>query len=72
MGRLRYLPKEALSEFLNRYEQAELNAYDDLGTVRQAQNASLYIMERRAKRLGSSDEQIRKFMLGFMEQAFID
>ena len=72
VGRLPYLPKEALSEFLNRYEQAELNAYDDLGTVRQAQNASLYIMERRAKRLGSSDEQIRKFMLGFMEQAFID
>ena len=72
MGRLPYLPKEALSEFLNRYEQAELNAYDDLSTVRQAQNASLYIMERRAKRLGSSDEQIRKFMLGFMEQAFID
>lgn len=72
MGRLPYLPKEALSEFLNRYEQAELNAYDDLGTVRQAQNASLYIMERRAKRLGSNDEHIRKFMLGFMEQAFID
>ena len=72
MGRLPYLPKEALSEFLNRCEQAELNAYDDLGTVRQAQNASLYIMERRAKRLGSSDEQIRNFMLGFMEQAFID
>ena len=72
VGRLPYLPKEALSEFLNRYEQAELNAYDDLGTVRQAQNASLYIMERRAKRLGSSDEQIRKFMLSFMEQAFID
>ena len=72
MGRLPYLPKEALSEFLNRYEQAELNAYDDLGTVQQAQNASLYIMERRAKRLGSNDEQIRKFMLGFMEQAFID
>ena len=72
VGRLPYLPKEALSEFLNRCDQAELNAYDDLGTVRQAQNASLYIMERRAKRLGSSDEQIRKFMLGFMEQAFID
>jgi len=75
VGRLPYLPKEALSEFLNRYEQAELNAYDDLSTVRQAQkaqNASLYIMERRAKRLGSNDEQIRKFMLGFMEQAFID
>lgn len=39
MGRLPYLPKEALSEFLNRYEQAELNAYDDLSTVRQAQKA---------------------------------
>ena len=69
VGNLPFLPKEGLSEFLRRCDQAELNAYDDLGTVRQAQNASLRILERRAKRLGSSESQIRKFMLGFLEEA---
>ena len=69
VGNLLFLPKEGLSEFLRRCDQAELNAYDDLGTVRQAQNASLRILERRAKRLGSSESQIRKFMPGFLEGA---
>ena len=69
VGNLPFLPKEGLSEFLRRCDQAELNAYDDLGTVRQAQNASLRILERRAKRLGSSESQIRKFMPGFLEGA---
>jgi hypothetical protein len=66
VGHLPFLPKEGLSEFLWRCDQAELNAYDDLGTIRQAQNASIRILERRAKRLGSSEPQIRKFMLGFL------
>ena len=66
MGNLPFLPAEGLSEFLRRCDQAELNAYDDLGTVRQAQNASLRILERRAKRLGASEAKIRKFMLGFL------
>ena len=69
VGNLPFLPKEGLSEFLRRCDQAELNAYDDLGTIRQAQNASISILERRAKRLGSSESQIRKFMLGFLEGA---
>ena len=69
VGNLPFLPAEGISEFLRRCDQAELNAYDDLGTVRQAQNASLRILERRAKRLGSSESQIRKFMLGFLEGA---
>jgi hypothetical protein len=47
-----------------------LNAYDDLGTVRQAQNASLRLLERRAKRLGASKSEIRKFMLGLLDGAF--
>ena len=69
VGNLPFLPAEGVSEFLRRCDQAELNAYDDLGTVRQAQNASLRILERRAKRLGASEPQIRKFMLGFLEGA---
>ena len=70
VGNLPFLPAEGLSEFLRRCDQAELNAYDDLGTVRQAQNASLRILERRAKRLGASESEIRNFMLGVMQGAF--
>ena len=70
VGHLPLLPKEGLAEFLRRCDQAELNAYDDLGTVRQAQNASLRLLERRAKRLGASESEIRKFMLEFLDGAF--
>ena len=66
VGHLPFLPKEGLSEFLRRCDQAELNAYDDLGTVRQAQNASLRLLERRAKRLGANETELRKFMLEFL------
>ena len=67
VGNLPFLPAEGLSEFLRRCDQAELNAYADLGTVRQAQNASLRILERRAKRLGASEVKIRQFMLSFLD-----
>jgi len=70
VGHLPLLPKEGLAEFLRRCDQAELNAYDDLGTVRQAQNASLRLLERRAKRLGASEPEIRRFMLEFLDGAF--
>ena len=43
------------NEFLKRCDVAELNAYDDLGTIRQGENAALRVMERRAKRLGAND-----------------
>ena len=69
VGQLPYLPKDGLSEFLKRCDQAELNAYDDLGTVRQAQNAAVSILERKAKRAGADEAQIRKFMLSFMQGA---
>jgi len=70
VGHLPLLPKKGLAEFLSRCDQAELNAYDELGTVRQAQNASLRLLERRAKRLGASESEIRKFMLGLLDGAF--
>ena len=66
---LPYLPKDGLSEFLKRCDQAELNAYDDLGSVRQAQNAAINILGRKAKRAGADEAQIRKFMLSFMQGA---
>ncbi len=55
---------------MNNGNQAELNAYDELGTVRQAQNASLRLLERRAKRLGANESEIRRFMLEFLDGAF--
>jgi hypothetical protein len=70
VGHLPLLPKEGFAEFLRRCDQAELNAYDDLGTVRQAQNASLRLLERRAKRLGANESEIRRFMLEFLDGAF--
>ena len=70
VARLPYAPKEALDEFLKRCDVAELNAYADLGTIRQGENAALRVVERRAKRLGASDERIRQMMLGFMADAF--
>ena len=69
VGQLPYLPKDGLGEFLKRCDQAELNAYHDLGSVRQAQNAAMRILERRAKRAGADEAQIRKFMLSFMQGA---
>jgi hypothetical protein len=69
VGQLPYLHKDGLSEFLKRCDQAELNAYDDLGSVRKAQNAAISILERKAKRAGADEAQIRKFMLSFMQGA---
>jgi len=68
--RLPLTPKEGLDEFFKRYDIAELDAYDELGTIRQGENAALRVIERRAKRLGASDDKIKQMMLGFMEGAF--
>ena len=68
--RLPLTPKEGLDEFFKRYDIAELDAYDDLGTVRQGENAALRVIERRAKRLGASDEKIKQMVLSFMAGAF--
>jgi len=68
--RLPFTPKEGLDEFFKRYDIAELDAYDDLGTVRQGENAALRVIERRAKRLGASDEKIKQMVLSFMAGAF--
>ena len=68
--RLPFAPKEGLDEFFKRYDIAELDTYDDLGTIRQGENAALRVIERRAKRLGASDDKIKQMMLGFMEGAY--
>ena len=68
--RLPYAPKEGLDEFLKRYDVAELDSYDDLGTIREGENAALLVIERRAKRFDASDDKIKQMMLGFMEGAY--
>ncbi len=67
---LPFAPKEGLDEFFKRYDIAELDTFDDLGTIRAGENAALRVIERRAKRLGASDDKIKQMMLGFMEGAY--
>jgi len=60
------LPEKGLNEFKRRCEQAELQAYIDLGTERQAQNAALRIMEQKVLRAGKSQERADQFLLKLM------
>ena len=66
---LPYLPKERLNEFLKRCYQTELNAYDAVGSVRQAQTASIRIAKRRARKVGADEPQVRTFMLRVIQGA---
>ena len=60
---LPHLPQKGLNEFKRRCEQAELQAYIDQGTERQAQNAALRVMEKRILRMGKSRERADRFLL---------
>ena len=55
--------EKGLQEFKRRCDQAELQAYIDQGTERQAQNAALRIMERKVLRAGKSQERADQFLL---------
>ena len=57
------LPQKGLNEFKRRCEQAELQAYMDQVTERQAQNAALWIMEQKALQAGKSQERADQFLL---------
>ena len=70
VGKLPNLPSNGLQEFEKKCDHAELQAYIDLGSERQAQNASLTILERKAKRLGASQEQSDHFLKSLMENSF--
>ena len=63
---LPHLHEKGLNEFKRRCEQAELQAYIDLGTERQAQNAALRIMEQKVLRAGKSQERANQFLLKLM------
>jgi hypothetical protein len=63
------LPKERFNEFLKRCYQAELNAYDAVGSARQAQTASIRIAKRGAKKVGAYEPQFCTFILRVMQGA---
>ena len=63
---LPYLPEKGISEFKRRCERAELQAYIDQGTERQAQNAALRVMEKKILRMGKSQERADRFLLKMM------
>ena len=66
VSELPHLPQNGLNEFKRRCEQAELQAYIDQGTERQAQNAALRIMERKVLRAGKSQQRADQFLLKLM------
>ena len=53
--------------FTIRCDQAELQAYIDLGTERMAQNAAMKIMERKSLRNGATPEQTNRFLINLMK-----
>ena len=66
VSELPHLPQESINEFKRRCEQAELQAYIDQGTERQAQNAALRVMEKKILRMGKSQERADRFLLKMM------
>ena len=70
VGELPRIISLAYNEFENRCDIAELQSYIELGSLRQAQNASLTIMERKALRAGASKEQTDKFLRNLLQDSF--
>ena len=67
VSKLCKLPKEVLDLFSIRCDQAELQAYIDLGTERMAQNAAMRIMERKSLRNGATRLQTDRLLLNLMK-----
>lgn len=64
---LPYKNAAGINEFEKRCDLATLKAYEDLGTIRQAQNAALEMLSRRAKRAGHNDAQADNFIRSFLK-----
>lgn len=63
---LPHLPEKGLNEFRRRCELAELQAYIDQGTERQAQNVALRVMEQKVLRAGNGQKRADQFLLKLM------
>ncbi|MGB1575500.1 MAG: hypothetical protein ACPG9U_06865 [Paracoccaceae bacterium] len=68
------LPKVSeggMSLFLTRCDQAELQAYLDLGTTRMAENAVFRILERKTLRCGGTQQQSDDLLKAIMANTLV-
>ncbi len=64
---LPYKHVAGINEFEKRCDLAILKAYEDLGSTRQAQNAALEMLSRKAKRAGLNHAQAENFITNFVK-----
>ena len=63
--------KDGMNLFLTRCDQAELQAYLDLGTTRMAENAVLRILERKTLRCGGTQQQSDDLLKSIMANTLV-
>ena len=63
--------KDGMSLFLTRCDQAELQAYLDLGTTRMAENAVFRILERKTLRCGGTQQQSDDLLKAIMANTLV-
>ena len=63
--------KDGMSLFLTRCDQAELQAYLDLGTTRMAENAVFRILERKTLRCGGTQQQSDDLLKSIMANTLV-
>ena len=63
--------KDGMNLFLTRCDQAELQAYLDLGTTRMAENAVLRILERKTLRWGGTQQQSDDLLKSIMANTLV-
>jgi len=63
--------KEGMNLFLTRCDQAELQAYLDLGTTRMAENAVFRILERKTLRCGGTQQQSDDLLKSIMANTLV-
>jgi len=63
--------KDGISLFLTRCDQAELQAYLDLGTTRMAENAVFRILERKTLRCGGTQQQSDDLLKSIMANTLV-
>ena len=64
---LPYKHVAGMNEFEKQCDLAVLQAYEDLGSTRQAQNAALEMLSRKAKRAGLDHAQADNFIKNFVK-----
>ena len=65
------ISKDGINLFLTRCDQAELQAYLDLGTTRMAENAVFRILERKTLRCGGTQKQSDDLLKSIMANTLV-